>query len=937
MSDRKKVIDIYVGGFSQYVNVQRLKNPSFYPTQNSILEYIEQTNKIYSALDLDEIDLSKDEKKEVVNSIEAIYAIYQEEGSALLGDYDHNYEWYKELLNSQEYQEYYWPRYKEYLKNYKHFSPNIIDRLENTTLKDLMSYLGNPNEDAEFAIRGLVVGDVQSGKTSNYLGLITKAADAGYKVIFILTGTIESLRKQTQQRIEEGFVGYDSVEGKYVGVGGSERMPKAFTSRAKDFTASDNQNTTYKISDWSALPMIFVVKKNVSVLQKIHSSLRKINTTPTNPKINYPMLMIDDEADNASVNTAKPNNDPTKINKYIRSILSLFTKTSYVGFTATPFANVFIDYYSDDEMLGNDLFPRDFIYSLETPSNYCGARKYFFSSNTNVRIIEDANANIFSMDHKKEWNCSRLFDSVYHAINTFLIANAIRDLRIDKNTHRSMLINMSRFTKVQGVIKDIVEEYFKHVKSAVKQTHKLNRDYALTNPYIKSLKNSYEKEYSEINVLWDDIFDHLYDAIKEIKIIIVNSSRQSEKLNYDDYKNGLRVIAIGGLALSRGLTLEGLMCSYFYRNTATFDVLMQMGRWFGYRDGYDDLCRIYMREKSVQYYKEIYEDIECLKADIRTMGKQNKKPKDYGIRVRNKSIELKITASNKMRNTKNKIVLKSYYGNIFETPYLYRDLSIIQSNIESTEDFMRNHIKLSDKDETVTHPYFRNISKEYIIDLLQKIKIHPANENVFDLGQLIPFIQKENHYLDKFDVLILGGSGGKNHDKRYEFKNLGIDIKRVSRKFDVHSKGLEKVIRINGVRAHLWGRSDTRFGLNSEELKFIEENAIDKDKLRAQSYLDLTGSNFKARNPLLIIYFVDLDYDQNDKEFQEMSEDEKVEIKLCYYDLQCSSRQYAVGYAVGFPKIDGVDASAVSYTVNITANYFENEHEENYEGEEDNE
>ena len=186
MNDRKKVIDIYVSGFRQYVDVKRLKDPSFYPTQTSVLEHIEQTEKLYSSLNIDDIHLSEDEIKDVIKQIEAIYAIYQEEGSALLGDYDHDYDWYKNLLKKDDYQEYYWPRYKEYLKNVKHFSPNIIDRLENTTLMDLMSYLGNPNEESEFSIRGLTVGDVQSGKTSNYLGLITKAADAGYKVIFIL-------------------------------------------------------------------------------------------------------------------------------------------------------------------------------------------------------------------------------------------------------------------------------------------------------------------------------------------------------------------------------------------------------------------------------------------------------------------------------------------------------------------------------------------------------------------------------------------------------------------------------------------------------------------------------------------------------------------------------------------------------------------------------
>ena len=193
-----------------------------------------------------------------------------------------------------------------------------------------MSYLGNPNEESGFSVRGLVVGDVQSGKTSNYLGLITKAADAGYKVIFILTGTIESLRKQTQIRVEEGFVGYDVVSAVDVGVGRGDKTPKSFTSRLKDFVADDDQNTNIKISNYPSEPMIFVVKKNASVLSKLYTSLKNINTTKQYQQIKAPMLLIDDEADNASINTRKPEDDPTKINKYIRNILKLFSRSSYV-------------------------------------------------------------------------------------------------------------------------------------------------------------------------------------------------------------------------------------------------------------------------------------------------------------------------------------------------------------------------------------------------------------------------------------------------------------------------------------------------------------------------------------------------------------------------------------------------------------------------------
>lgn len=445
--------------------------------------------------------------------------------------------WYANLQAQEDYDEYYWPRYKAHLEN-KNFSPAGIDTLENKTLPKLMSYIGNPNEDSPFSIRGLVVGDVQSGKTSNYLGLITKAADAGYKVIFLLTGTIESLRRQTQKRVEEGFIGYDSVNAEDVGVGRGSRTPKAFTSRNNDFTGKNDQNTTYKINDNASEPMIFVIKKNVSVLKKLYASLKNINTSSAVSQITVPMIMIDDEADNASINTNKKDEDPTKINNYIRKILTLFARNTYVGFTATPFANVFISYDTQDEMLADDLFPRHFIYSLESPSNYCGAQKYFFESNSNVRFINDYDDKVFPLRHKKEWDGDKLFPSFYHSINVFLLANAIRDIReVEKNTHRSMLINMSRFTDVQFVIKEIVENYFADMKRAIKQNCRCKKEDYMRNSLISALYESYELEYADNNwfgktATWDQVFERLPEAIKDIEIAVVNSSRNSNKLDY---------------------------------------------------------------------------------------------------------------------------------------------------------------------------------------------------------------------------------------------------------------------------------------------------------------------------------------------------------------------------------------------------------------------
>ena len=261
-NDRTDLLySVYVQSFSGYTMAQQLKNPNIIVNDDFIDTYIKNISASYG------IDIDSEEKLYVIRLIKANCSIYQEEGGGILGDYEHDYQWFDKLLEEPSFEQYYWNRYKNYLIEKKGFSPNIVnDTLEKKTLKSLMSYLGNPCDDAHYSIRGLVVGDVQSGKTSNYLGLICRAADAGYKVIFLLTGTIESLRRQTQERVEEGFIGYDSVNAVDVGVMRGKITPKAFTSRNKDFTGNDDQTTTYRITDYSAEPMIFVIKKNVQVV-----------------------------------------------------------------------------------------------------------------------------------------------------------------------------------------------------------------------------------------------------------------------------------------------------------------------------------------------------------------------------------------------------------------------------------------------------------------------------------------------------------------------------------------------------------------------------------------------------------------------------------------------------------------------------------------------
>lgn len=276
-----------------------------------------------------------------------------------------------------------WLTYKQYLINAK-WPPRVVEKLDELT-DQILDFAGNPNIEGGWARRGLVLGDVQSGKTASYLALFNKAADAGYRLIIVLAGHTEYLRQQTQRRVDEGFIGRDTSRNanragttttqRLIGVGGINKQianPQGMTTAARDFTKSSREATSITIDSKASAPYVFVVKKNKSVLLALSQWLDE--QPKTAGQLDVPLLLLDDESDYASVNTKEEDN-PTAINDAIRGILAQFLRSSYIAFTATPFANIFIDCDNTD-----DLFPRDFIYALESPTNYVGAEATFGST-----------------------------------------------------------------------------------------------------------------------------------------------------------------------------------------------------------------------------------------------------------------------------------------------------------------------------------------------------------------------------------------------------------------------------------------------------------------------------------------------------------------------------------------------------------------------------
>ncbi len=320
--------------------------------------------------------------------------------------------------------------YEEFLRG-EGWPPQMIQSLSDVTTR-ILGHLQDPlSEGTAWSRRGLVIGHVQSGKTANYTSLIARAADTGYKFIIIIAGIHSNLRKQTQQRIDESFIGRSSdPEDRHstgVGLTPGYPHPATLTNVNDDFNRNTAARSGWKINDFSK-PIVLIIKKNVNTLTALHKWLKELNAEEGDRISDVPMLMIDDEADNASINTNKEELDPTKTNAMIRRILGLFAKSCYVGYTATPFANIFINPDAYDDDVREELFPRDFIYCLDAPTTYFGAEKVFLNEETSrsiVRQIDDAE-DFIPYSHKRDMLVPELPPSLYKALDEFIVARAIR-------------------------------------------------------------------------------------------------------------------------------------------------------------------------------------------------------------------------------------------------------------------------------------------------------------------------------------------------------------------------------------------------------------------------------------------------------------------------------------------------------------------------------
>ena len=799
---------------------------------------------------------------------------------------------------------FYWERYRKYLRERKHWSESTI-RSMNEDTDNILDRIADPKSDLPFDRRGLVIASVQSGKTANYVGLISKAADAGYKVIIVMAGIYNVLRNQTQERIEDGFIGYDLVGKKRVGAGvgcDSGRRPLLGTSRNRDFNKATEDTMRGVTSGHVKEPLVFVIKKNSNSLREISLWLE------TNCKNGGPLLLIDDEADNASINVSYSKGDISRINGQIRGILQLFPQSAYVGYTATPFANVLIDSTSHDDKKGDDIFPRSFIYTLEQSGAYFGAEKVFSDKDDGspkyLRWITDDDESR-GIKRSSGDSLDELPESLEDAIRTFIVACAVRVLSGDSDEHMSMMINMSPYKSVQHSVYYLVEEYVDRCKNAIRSFSGLPEKQALaTSRILCELKSTWEKEYSQEDFTWGDVQHALVETVKPMHMVEINS-QSNDTLDYEHVTQ--RVIAIGGYRLSRGLTLEGLLVSYYARNAKAYDSLMQMARWFGYRFGYEQLCRIWMTRQSADWYAYVAAATKDLTDQVRSMCNAHSTPDQYGLKVRTNPDTLMITARNKMGAGETfKPEKVSLDGAFVETIAFNRDERTYSANAKDVDELfnaLRDH-----GCRAVGHAYgngllFRevpsDITRRFILEYSNCDRSPKSNP-----GPIVRHISRLDDYgHDSWDVYIASGES-------VDFDVNGSAVQRERRGPSPDTTDTVFMVK-NG---RLASRGVEKVTLSKEQVQQAEERFYEdhKDDPTKKNVADIYYRQVPGRRPLLIIHPLTLQFKDEEDYRKNWLENKAVRDHDTWpsYDYA----EEAIGWSISFPEA-GIPADAY-YTYN---------------------
>lgn len=722
-------------------------------------------------------------------------------------------------------------RFNAFKENIKFLPKSVVDEIDTDSTR-ILNNIPNPKKFDEFEVIGLVDGLVQMGKTTNMCAVVNKAIDVGYDIIIIFTGITKDLRDQGQKRFEKDCFGIDSITNERVGIGKilSDIDIKLIT-RQDEFDENGkiidgdigNEFSKYIVYKRDK-KYVFVCKRNTPVINRLIKWVKKqeFYNAKLGKADKVALLIIQDECDQALVNTEPQGKDPAATNRALRNLFKLFTKKVSIGYTATPFSNIYTDPYpSNIDIYGADFFPRDFIYLLKPPNNYYGPYEYF-----------DEDAYPFTIDIDqidiKNKEVDNIPLSLKRAIINYFVVGAVRYLRGSDNKNNSMLINIDPYTEPQQKIFEQVSKFVNELRKDLIDGNDrfLSNEVAFIWKDIKEktpkvIKKDIERKGINNKRNIDFTFTEVLQKTKEyvlcsinkeylVKIMQVNY-KNSDKLIYD---NGLHVIVIGGFKLSRGLTLSGLTISYFLRESEQADTQLQSCRWFGYPGSYHDLIRLYTNKDVLQLLKSSTLVVKSLEKQIEKMALANKTPSEFGLFI-DKIGRLRATAYNKMRNAtkidKSKYS-KSLSGQEFDIATFYGDNSINENN-KKILDFFINTIGKANEEKGAY--VWRNVDVKKIIDFIRVLEIHPE-ARICDKNKLQRYMysEYENRNLLGMDVALIDINGGG------ELYNVG-NIKNIhTAKRSGNMNEGDDFFVVNEGRAltvrHL------KYGLSNEEIEIVE-------------------------------------------------------------------------------------------------------------------
>ncbi len=794
------------------------------------------------------------------------------------------------------------------------FDANTVDEIERTT-RTILRRLNNDTRNVE-PVKGLVIGNVQSGKTANMAALMAMAADWGWNMFIVLSGTIDNLRIQTQNRLfsdlnKQGLLWWRSLEHLSRNVDISQKAQNLHfdeTSRERYFT---------------------VCLKNSSRLCKLIQWLQADKNKQGQMKI----LVIDDEADQASINTKNIENDEkNKINKLICALVngkdenendidSKYMAMNYIGYTATPYANILNDASLES------LYPKNFITTLGVSKEYFGPQQIFGYSGDGieyegldiVRTISEDELKQLKEIHDSENNVAP--SSLIDSICWFLCGvSCMRIWEYQKSI--SMLVHTSQKTahhsEIANVITDWVintpkEKIMKRIKTVwdresteftVEKFREKYPDYGRTNEMIK--------QYPSFDLIALEINEILLGGVSNIKLDedgdltyhrgihlcidnCINNGITSDgmhvRLAYPDPKNMPDVapafIVIGGATLSRGLTIEGLISSYFLRSVGQADTLMQMGRWFGYRKNYELLPRIWMTVKTKSQFEFLAALDQELRDEIQYMDLNGRRPSDYGVKVKNspKVSFIRITGKQKMQSATDSTM--DYSGASNQTYLFDNDLNVLEDNINLTEEFLQNIGHEWDKGDLNTHSVntavWRNVEFELIRDYIAQFKFQDRMSVFNDTKPLLDWVKTntDSGNLGKWNVIV---AGKKNNGNGTWILPNGHIINKVSRsKKNLAHNNDNNIINIGVLREP----SDVLADIDIGSIKNIEDRLEISDFIKsgiAKSVMAFRDKAGLETTPQLIIYRVDKDSRKNGKTTARADLNSKADlIGLCIY------------------------------------------------------